>query len=47
VLPDRPDPALKEFVEKWEVGRAYDPAQGDGAVYMTTLDELLGARTVA
>jgi DnaJ-class molecular chaperone len=25
VLPDKPDPALKEFVEKWEAGRAYDP----------------------
>jgi DnaJ-class molecular chaperone len=25
VLPDKPDPALKEFLEKWEAGRAYDP----------------------
>ena len=22
-----PDPALKEFLEKWEAGRAYDPRQ--------------------
>jgi hypothetical protein len=25
VLPDKPDPALKEFLEKWEAGRIYDP----------------------
>src|SRR6266851_3759448 len=25
VLPDKPDPALKEFLEKWEAGRAQDP----------------------
>jgi DnaJ-class molecular chaperone len=25
VLPDTPDSALKEFLEKWEAGRAYDP----------------------
>jgi len=25
VLPDNPDPALKEFLEKWEAGRGYDP----------------------
>jgi DnaJ-class molecular chaperone len=25
VLPATPDPALKEFLEKWEAGRAYDP----------------------
>jgi DnaJ-class molecular chaperone len=25
VLLDKPDSALKEFVEKWEAGRAYDP----------------------
>lgn len=25
VLPDKPDAALKEFLEKWEAGRAYDP----------------------
>ncbi|MFO1079657.1 MAG: J domain-containing protein [Reyranellaceae bacterium] len=25
VLPDPPDPALKEFLEKWEAGRTHDP----------------------
>ena len=25
VLPEQPDAALKEFLEKWEAGRAYDP----------------------
>ena len=25
VMPDQPDDALKEFLEKWEAGRAYDP----------------------
>lgn len=25
VMPDEPDTALKEFLEKWEAGRAYDP----------------------
>jgi DnaJ-class molecular chaperone len=25
VMPDKPDAALKEFLEKWEAGRAYDP----------------------
>lgn len=27
VMPEKPDPALKEFLEKWEAGRAYDPRQ--------------------
>ncbi|MBV8192694.1 MAG: J domain-containing protein [Alphaproteobacteria bacterium] len=27
VLPDAPDPALKEFLEKWEAGKRYDPRQ--------------------
>ena len=27
VMPDAPDAALKEFLEKWEAGRAYDPRQ--------------------
>jgi DnaJ-class molecular chaperone len=27
VMPDKPDDALKEFLEKWEAGRAYDPRQ--------------------
>jgi DnaJ-class molecular chaperone len=27
VMPDKPDAALKEFLEKWEAGRAYDPRQ--------------------
>ncbi len=25
VMPETPDPALKEFLEKWEAGKAYDP----------------------
>jgi DnaJ-class molecular chaperone len=25
VMPDEPDAALKEFLEKWEAGRSYDP----------------------
>src|SRR6185295_1156143 len=25
VMPEAPDDALKEFLEKWEAGRAYDP----------------------
>ncbi len=25
VMPDQPDAALKEFLEKWEAGRGYDP----------------------
>jgi DnaJ-class molecular chaperone len=25
VLPEQPDGALKEFLEKWETGRAQDP----------------------
>ena len=25
VMPEAPDPALKEFLEKWEAGKAYDP----------------------
>ena len=24
-MPEQPDAALKEFLEKWEAGRAYDP----------------------
>ena len=24
-MPEKPDDALKEFLEKWEAGRAYDP----------------------
>jgi DnaJ-class molecular chaperone len=27
VMPAEPDAALKEFLEKWEAGRAYDPRQ--------------------
>ncbi len=27
VMPETPDPALKEFLEKWEAGKAYDPRQ--------------------
>jgi DnaJ-class molecular chaperone len=27
VMPAQPDDALKEFLEKWEAGRAYDPRQ--------------------
>src|SRR5918996_806076 len=27
VMPDKPDDALKEFLEEWEAGRAYDPRQ--------------------
>jgi hypothetical protein len=25
VLPEQPDASLKEFLEKWEAGRAHDP----------------------
>jgi DnaJ-class molecular chaperone len=25
VMPDQPDAALKEVLEKWEAGRSYDP----------------------
>jgi DnaJ-class molecular chaperone len=25
VLPDKPDDKLKEFLERWDAGRAYDP----------------------
>ena len=27
VMPDKPDDAMKEFLEKWEAGRAYIPRQ--------------------
>ncbi|MFZ5781400.1 MAG: DnaJ C-terminal domain-containing protein [Pseudomonadota bacterium] len=28
VMPEQPDAALKEFLEKWEAGRGYDPRKG-------------------
>lgn len=28
MLPEQPDEKLKEFLEKWEAGRAYDPRKG-------------------
>ena len=41
VLPDKPDDKLKAFLESWEEGKALRSARVDGAVHMTSLDELL------